>query len=100
MNAHTGQILCVTTVDCYHDYRKDDAQLFTAIDSNLIKKFSTVDPYFNNMNITELEIRPKSKIEAKTIVKNQISIRIKVQLLLKYLKQNRLILVLKMLMLK
>ncbi|PRM91451.1 hypothetical protein CJ672_09535 [Arcobacter cryaerophilus gv. occultus] len=28
------------------------------------------------MNITELEIRPKSKIEAKTIVKNQISIRI------------------------
>ncbi len=28
------------------------------------------------MNITELEIRPKSKIEAKTIVKNQIAIRI------------------------
>ena len=69
VNAHTGQILCVTTVDCYHDYRKDDAQLFTAIDSNLIKKFSTVDRYFKNMNITELEIRPKSKIEAKTIVK-------------------------------
>ena len=76
MNAHTGQILCVTTVDCYHDYRKDDAQLFTAIDSNLIKKFSTVDRYFKNMNITELEIRPKSKIEAKTIIKNQITIRI------------------------
>ena len=62
--------------ECYHDYRKDDAQLFAAVDSNLIKKFSTVDRYFKNMYITELEIRPKSKLEAKTIVKNQIAIRI------------------------
>lgn len=63
-------------VHCYHDYRKDDEQLFAAVDSNLIKKFSTVDRYFKNMYITELEIRPKSKLEAKTIVKNQIAIRI------------------------
>ena len=40
--------------ECYHDWRKDSYQVSAAVDSNLIKKFRTVDRYFNNMYITEL----------------------------------------------
>lgn len=41
------------------------------------------------MNITELEIRPKSKIEAKTIVKNQIAIRINRATITKVFKRRQ-----------
>lgn len=75
--------------ECYHDYRKDDAQLFAAVDSNLIKKFRTVERYFNNMYITQLEIRPKSNMEAKTIVKNQIAIRINSATITKVFKRRQ-----------
>ena len=61
---------------CYHDYRKDDVQLFAGVNTNLIKKFRTVDREIKTMYITELEIRPKSKEEANNIINNQISIRI------------------------